>query len=91
LILVILSVSSLCAQTNNGQVGGIVQDASKALVPGVTITLTNTETGIFQRRLSCGLAGRNQWRIPPDATGIHGYCHIHDFGFNAERSALWFL
>ena len=40
------------AQTVNSQVGGVVQDASKALVPGVTITLTNTATGVTATQLT---------------------------------------
>ena len=34
------------SQSFNGQIGGVVQDASKALIPGVTITLTGQETGV---------------------------------------------
>jgi hypothetical protein len=41
---VLLSATALLAQ--NAQLGGIVTDPSGALVPGVTITATNTETGV---------------------------------------------
>src|SRR6266496_333828 len=34
------------AQTNNATVGGTVADSSGALIPGVTVTATNTGTGI---------------------------------------------
>src|SRR4030095_4547653 len=51
-ITLILTVSSAFAQANNGSVGGVVQDASKALIPGVTITLTNTQTGVVDSRLT---------------------------------------
>src|SRR5215813_14274293 len=34
------------AQTTNATLGGTVTDSSKALIPGVTITATNTQTGI---------------------------------------------
>jgi len=34
------------SQGGNAQLGGIVTDQSKALIPGVMITVTNTETGI---------------------------------------------
>jgi hypothetical protein len=40
------------AQGGNGAVGGTVQDASKALIPGVTITLTNTGTGVSSSQVS---------------------------------------
>jgi hypothetical protein len=34
------------AQGANASISGIVQDNTKALIPGVTITLTNTETAV---------------------------------------------
>src|SRR6266700_3918623 len=34
------------AQTTNATLGGTVSDSSKALIPGVTVTATNTGTGI---------------------------------------------
>ena len=40
------TVTNGFAQTANGQLGGVVQDPSNALIPGVTVTLTNTETGV---------------------------------------------
>src|SRR5262245_24322097 len=53
LVVVCLVVSaSAFAQTGNGQLSGSVVDSSKALLPGVTITLTNTETGVSQSQLS---------------------------------------
>src|SRR5262249_1022972 len=40
-----LSVQSF-AQTSNATLGGTVSDATGALIPGVSITATNTATGI---------------------------------------------
>src|SRR5689334_22834283 len=34
------------AQTTNATLGGTVSDATKALIPGVTVTATNTGTGV---------------------------------------------
>src|SRR5438093_5669486 len=34
------------AQSGNASVGGFVQDATKAYIPGVTVTATNTQTGV---------------------------------------------
>src|SRR5688572_32072084 len=45
-------VSSAFAQSSNGSVGGIVQDPSNALIPGVTITLTNTATSVVSTTIS---------------------------------------
>ena len=36
----------------NSSIGGIVQDPSKALIPGVTITATNTQTGVVSTTIS---------------------------------------
>jgi hypothetical protein len=44
IFLVLLGVSVGFAQT--GRLGGIVSDTSGALIPGVTITATNTDTGV---------------------------------------------
>src|SRR5689334_9756714 len=42
----------LSAQTTNATLGGTVSDASGALIPGVTITATNVQTGIVNTALS---------------------------------------
>src|SRR5215813_3085117 len=38
--------STTFAQTTNATLGGTVTDATRALIPGVTVTATNTQTGI---------------------------------------------
>jgi hypothetical protein len=46
-LLVVLLLSTLAlAQSTNATVGGTVQDATGALIPGVSVTATNTGTGI---------------------------------------------
>ena len=40
------------AQTSNATLGGTVTDATKALIPGVTITATNTQTGIVSTMIT---------------------------------------
>src|SRR5215831_17197702 len=52
LLAVMLAATSGFAQTGNGSVGGIVQDPTKALVPGVSITLTNVDTGIVNTKVT---------------------------------------
>jgi len=47
------------SQSSNGSMSGIVQDPSGALIPGVTITLTNNGTGIVSTTLSKGTQVRN--------------------------------
>jgi len=53
------------AQTSNGQVGGVVQDPSKALIPGVTVTLTNTETGVSSTQITNESGAYNFASVPP--------------------------
>ena len=45
LLCLILSVNGY-GQSVNAAVGGTVADPSKALIPGVTVTATNTGTGV---------------------------------------------
>jgi len=44
-LICILGAGLVFAQVNTS-IGGIVEDASQALIPGVTITATNTQTGV---------------------------------------------
>ena len=44
--MIVLSGSSLRAQSDTGRVVGTVSDMTGAVVPGATINLTNTDTGI---------------------------------------------
>jgi len=46
LFLVFVSVAGLGQSTNAGDIRGTVTDASGALMPGVTVTATNVETGV---------------------------------------------
>src|SRR6266850_1241493 len=45
-LLCLLVSINICSQTINATLGGTVGDATGALIPGVTITATNTGTGI---------------------------------------------
>jgi hypothetical protein len=42
----LVSSNNLFGQTSNASVGGFVQDATRAFIPGVTVTATNTQTGV---------------------------------------------
>ena len=57
-------------QTGNGQVNGTVQDASKALVPGVTVTLTNTATGVVQTQVTNESGIYNFNVVPPGTYSV---------------------
>src|SRR5215471_18688081 len=52
-LLLSLAVSLNCfSQSENATVGGTIQDASGAFIPGVMITATNTATGIVSTVIS---------------------------------------
>src|SRR5437762_11464023 len=53
------------AQTGSGQVGGIVQDATKALVPGVSVTLTNADTGVVNTTITNETGAYNFVSVQP--------------------------
>jgi hypothetical protein len=51
LVCLILAVNSF-GQTGNASVGGFVQDATQAFIPGATVTATNTATGVARTVLT---------------------------------------
>jgi carboxypeptidase family protein/TonB-dependent receptor-like protein len=44
-VLLLLAAGPLAAQTTTGSISGTITDESKAVLPGATITVTNTQTG----------------------------------------------
>jgi hypothetical protein len=61
-----LQVHGASAQTSsNGTVGGIVEDLSKALIPGASITLTNVQTNIVQKTLTNETGAYTFLSVPP--------------------------
>src|SRR5262245_30630254 len=52
LVLCVCSSVAAVAQTSNATLGGTVSDSTGALIPGVTVTATNTATGIVTTVLS---------------------------------------
>src|SRR5436190_23524500 len=49
---VLISCGQLFGQTGNASLGGSVEDATKALIPGVTITAVNVATGVTSSQLT---------------------------------------
>ncbi len=45
-LLSLLLANNVVGQSSNASVGGFVQDPSQAVIPGVTVTATNVETGV---------------------------------------------
>src|SRR5438128_22563 len=50
-VISVLSCASVCAQAT-GQIGGTVKDQSGAVLPGVEVTATQTETGIARNTVT---------------------------------------
>lgn len=53
----LLHAPALLAQTNTGEIGGVVKDTSGAVLPGATITATHPDSGTTVERVTDG-AGR---------------------------------
>jgi Carboxypeptidase regulatory-like domain len=51
-LLCLVHIEAALAQSTNASVGGLVQDASQAYIPGVTVTATNTQTGVVTTAVS---------------------------------------
>src|SRR5205823_3714065 len=67
LIALALSVQAF-SQSSNASLSGTVADAAKALIPGVTITVTNTETGV----VSSGLTNESgTYNVPSLLPGLY--------------------
>ena len=52
LLALCLLLGSAFAQTSNATLGGTVSDSTGALIPGVSITATNTQTGVVTSVIS---------------------------------------
>ena len=63
--LLLLNVSVVLAQSGNAQLGGLIEDPSKALIPGVTVTATNVDTNVTQTTLSNDSGTYNFPVLPP--------------------------
>ena len=57
LLAVLLCCSGAWAQVNTGLIAGTVKDASGAVVPNATVTLTNTDTNVVVRTVKTGGGG----------------------------------
>ncbi|HEX5000600.1 MAG TPA: TonB-dependent receptor [Terriglobia bacterium] len=87
--------SGVLAQTGNGQVSGIVQDSSKALLPGVTVTLGNIETGIESTQISNATGAYTFASVPPGAYKLKAHLEnfkqsvVNDLKVGANAQVRW--
>src|SRR5581483_11176896 len=68
LLLLTVFFAHAFAQTTNATLGGTVSDASRALIPGVTVTATNTQTGIVSTTVTNETGSYN---FPSLQTGVY--------------------
>jgi hypothetical protein len=59
------SAGGAFAQTGNGSLGGIVQDTTKALIPGVSLTATNVDTNVSLNQVTNESGAYNFPVLPP--------------------------
>src|ERR1700745_1566612 len=55
---------SLAAQSNRGAITGTVSDSAGALVPGVQVVLTNSETGAKSDTVTTGTGNYSLLQLP---------------------------
>src|SRR5712691_13044448 len=69
-VLIALETCLVFAQTSTATILGVVKDTSGALVPGVTITVKHTESGLTRTVISSENGGYNAPLLPVGAYEI---------------------
>ena len=85
LLLSLLLGLSAFAQTSNATLGGTVSDSTGALIPGVSMTATNTQTGVVTTVIS-NEAGAYQFAsLQPGSYKVSAELG----GFQTQVSTMW--
>ena len=63
-LLLSLSAGSAAAQTNSGQISGTIRDSQGGVLPGVTVTVTNVDTGITWTEVTSPLGTYTVTNLP---------------------------
>jgi len=78
LFLICFALSTAANAQVNSAISGTVEDATKALIPGVTITATNTQTGVESRTITNDAGAYNfaalnpgTYRVKAELTGFN--------------------
>ena len=72
LVLALAMSLQALSQSSNATVSGTVADAGKALIPGVTVTATNTETGVVSTGVTNESGTYNDSRAASRSVQSHG-------------------
>src|SRR5882724_349797 len=81
-ILIAVSATMVVAQSDGGALAGTIVDASGAVVPNATITVTGTQTGTVYNVTSNSTGG---YRIPDMKVGAYNV-KVNATGFKASES-----
>jgi carboxypeptidase family protein/TonB-dependent receptor-like protein len=68
LLMILATITALCAHgqnANSGEIKGIVTDPSNGVIPGATVTILNTETGVATRTQTNGVGIYDVPSVPP--------------------------
>src|SRR6476659_10093132 len=78
-LLLAMFTARAIAQSTNATLGGTVSDETKALIPGVMVTATNTGTGIVSTAISNETGAYNfpslqtgNYKVSAELTGMQG-------------------
>lgn len=63
----LVSATAAFAQTQNGNITGVITDASGAAVPGATVTVTNLSTGAVRTVVTDGAGVYDVEQLPPQS------------------------
>ena len=91
LFLIILVTFTLAAQAPSGDISGVVDDPSGAVVPGVTVTLTNPATNAVRTALTneAGLYVSERWWSLLSGPELIFSTPMHSWtGFRLDRSTV---
>jgi hypothetical protein len=79
-LLILLVSHSALAQAGSGRIAGSVKDATGAVIPGSTVSLLNTATGVAQNATSTGdgtfnfpVVSIGQYELDVTADGFNKY------------------
>src|SRR5262245_55460217 len=60
-----LLIAPLYGQSTNGSISGTIEDTSKAILPGVTVTATNAATDVVSTSITNEAGAYNFLNLPP--------------------------
>jgi len=94
LVVCLFFAGSAFAQVNSS-IGGTVQDASQALIPGVSVTATNTQTGVQSSVITNEAGAYNfaalvpgTYKVTADLAGFRPYTY-NEVQLSAGRRYDW--